>query len=232
MRRQASLDDDERASLNGSVEQIRDVPSRHTMIRAGQPVLHSSLLMDGFVCRYMDDRAGVRQLVAIHVPGDFVDLHGYPLPALDHDVATIGPSRVAMWSRDALTRITESRPHLTRMLWYATLLDAAMHRAWTFRIGRLSAEGRVAHLMCELYCRLTAVGLTRNGAFDLPLKQTDLAEACGLTNVHVNRVLRAIRERGIMTFQHGTVTIQDRHALRTLADFDPGYLYLEADLMA
>ena len=222
------LSADERAVLDNSCGQVRDVAARQIMVRAGQPVSSSTLLMNGFICRYMDDHSGMRQLVAIHVPGDFVDLHGFPLKRLEHDVASLTPVKVALWSHDALLRVTEEHPHLTRMLWYATLLDAAIHREWIFRLGRLSAEGRVAHLICELHARLTAVDLTRGGRFALPLKQVDLAEACGITNVHVNRVLRSLREQGLMEFRRGEVVVQDMARLRTMADFDPSYLYIGA----
>ncbi|MDP1026566.1 Crp/Fnr family transcriptional regulator [Sphingomonas sp. KR1UV-12] len=226
-RTQGRLGAEERAVLDDACEQVRELPARHILVRAGERVHTSTLLLDGFICRYMDDNAGARQLVAIHVPGDFVDLHGFPLQTLEHDVAAMGPVTIASWSHETLVRITEGRPHLTRMLWYATLLDAAIHREWIFRLGRLGAEGRLAHLICELYVRLEAVGLTRDGRFTLPLKQADLAEACGLTNVHINRVLRSIREQGIMTFRSGEVVVHDMARLRKLGEFEPSYLYID-----
>ncbi|MFS0770752.1 Crp/Fnr family transcriptional regulator [Sphingomonas sp. 1P08PE] len=223
------LKDEDRAVLDESCDQVRDLPGRHILVRAGEPVHTSTLLLEGFICRYMDDHAGARQLVAIHVPGDFVDLHGFPLKHLEHDVAAMGPVKIAGWSHETLVRVTGTRPHLTRMLWYATLLDAAIHREWIFRLGRLGAEGRLAHLICELHARLSAVGLVRDDRFALPLKQADLAEACGLTNVHVNRVLRSIREQDIMTIRGGEVTVHDLTRLRAIAQFDPSYLYLDAE---
>ncbi|GGB35763.1 hypothetical protein GCM10011380_26450 [Sphingomonas metalli] len=189
----------------------------------------STLLLEGTICRYIDDRNGARQLVALHVPGDFVDLHGYPLKRLEHDVMALGPVRVAVWQHETLHRLTGERPDLTRMLWYATLLDAAMHRMWIFRVGRLGAEGRIAHFVAELHARLQAVGLAGDGSFALPLKQIDLADACGLTNVHVNRVLRSLREQDIMTWRSGEVTIHDPVRLRRIGEFDPAYLYIDAD---
>ncbi len=227
-RAQGRLQPEEHAILDESCDQVRDIPARQILVRAHQPVHASTLLLEGFICRYMDDHAGARQLVAIHVPGDFVDLHGFPLKWLEHDVAALGPVRVANWSHDTLVRVTEAHPHLTRMLWYATLLDAAIHREWIFRLGRLTAEGRLAHLICELQVRLQAVGLASPDRFRLPLKQADLAEACGLTNVHVNRVLRSIREQGIMIFKGGEVFIHDMQRLRSLGDFDPAYLYIDS----
>jgi CRP-like cAMP-binding protein len=224
-RRRKDLPADDLAALEQSTDGVRQLPPRKIIVHANEPVGHSTLLLQGFMCRYMDDRAGHRQLVAIHVPGDFVDLHGYPMEKLDHDVATIGACRIATWSHATLDRLTAERPQLTRMLWFSTLLDAAMHREWIFRLGRLDAEGRIAHLMCELYTRLEMVGLAADDQFALPLKQADLAEASGLTGVHVNRVLRSLRERGLLLFRGGTVTILNAAGLRRIAEFDPAYLY-------
>ncbi len=224
-RRRSQLTADDIGSLEDAAQNVRTLPARTLMIRAGERVTVSTMLLEGFICRYMDDREGLRQLVAIHVPGDFVDLHGFPMEMLDHDVATLGPVKIASWPHAALARVMEGRPNLTRMLWFSTLLDAAMHREWIFRLGRLGAEGRVAHLMCELNTRLEMVGLAADGRFALPLKQADLAEACGLTGVHVNRVLRSLRERGLLLFRNGVVEILDRRPLAALGEFDPAYLF-------
>ncbi len=219
------LGDDEKRVIEESVAAVRTLPGRTQLVRAGERVEQSTLLLEGFICRYMDDREGQRQLVAVHVPGDFVDLHAFPMKRLDHDVATLGPVKVATFEHRTLTTITERFPHLTRMLWFSTLLDAAMHREWIFRLGRLGAEGRLAHLFSELHARLDMVGMARDGVFQLPMTQPDLAEACGITGVHVNRVLRVLRERGALTFKNGQVRILDRKALETIAEFEPDYLY-------
>ncbi len=219
------LSSDEKQVIEDSIAAVRTLPGRTQLVRAGERVEHSTLLLEGFICRYMDDREGQRQLVAVHVPGDFVDLHGFPMKYLDHDIATLGPVKVATFDHDTLTTITERFPHLTRMLWFSTLLDAAMHREWIFRLGRLGAEGRLAHLFCELNVRLEMVGLARDGMFALPMTQPDLAEACGITGVHVNRVLRSLRERGALTFKANEVRILDRKALATIGEFEPDYLY-------
>jgi CRP-like cAMP-binding protein len=224
-RRQQEIAPEDMAALEAAAEGERAYRSRSVIVRTGEPVTVSTLLLDGFMCRYMDDRAGHRQLVAIHVPGDFVDLHGFPMGHLDHDVATIGPVRVVCWKHNDLEAVLAHRPKLTRMLWFSTLLDAAMHREWIFRLGRLDAIGRIAHLLSELDARLAMVGLSVDGRYRLPLTQADLGEACGLTGVHVNRVLRALRERDLALFRGGEVSILDRAGLRAVAEFDPLYLY-------
>ena len=220
---------EQRRVVEASMTERREFPGRHLLVRQGEPVTTSMLLLDGYACRYMDDRDGYRQLVAIHVPGDFVDLHAFPMKRLDHDVASLGPVTVGIYDHKVLTQITQEHPRLTGFLWFSTLLDAAMHREWIFRLGRLGAEGRIAHFFCELNARLQMVGLADDGRFTLPLTQADLGEACGLTGVHVNRTLRMLRERGLMTFRGGEVVILDPRQLATIAEFEPAYLYGEND---
>lgn len=219
------MTDEEKAALERACSGVRSFPARHQLVRRGERVDVSMMLIDGYISRYMDDREGYRQLLSVHVPGDFVDLHGFPTKRLDHDVGTLGPTTVAMFEHKALLEILERHPGLTRFLWFATLIDAAMHREWIFRLGRLSAEGRIAHFFCELNCRLQMVGLGRVDGFDLPLTQPDLAEACGLTGVHVNRTLRALREQDVLLFRSGQVTILNPARLAQMGEFSPDYLY-------
>ncbi len=225
------LDWEERLSLENAISEIQTFKPRKTIVRKGDFLDHSTLLLQGFMCRYIDDRRGLRQLVAVHFPGDFVDLHGFPLKVLDHDVATLTEVSVAIVPHASLGEITRDRPPLTRKLWFATLIDAAIHRAWLFRLGRLDAVGRVAHFLCETNARLEAVGLSDGRQFDLPLTQADLGEICGLTNVHVNRVMRHLREQRLCRFRSSRVDILDAVRLAERGQFDPYYLYIDHDLM-
>ena len=188
--------------------------------------------MEGLVCRHVDGRNGTRQLVAIQIPGDFVDLHGYPLKSLDHDVGTLTPVRMAIIPHAALDGILQRYPALTRKLWFATLVDAAMHRQWMFRLGRMRAVQRVAHFLSEMSLRLLAIDAFDGVRFRLPLTQSDIAEVCGLTNVHVNRVMRELRELKLCTFRNGLAEIHDLAAFIELGEFDPGYLYYDEALLS
>jgi CRP-like cAMP-binding protein len=228
-RRGVSLDDAERQRLERAVIEVRDVGARHTIIRAGERLYTSTMLVEGIMCRYIDDRDGLRQLVAVHVPGDFVDLHAYPLRTLDHDLATLTAVRIALVPHNELDAINAELPELTRKLWFSTLLDAAIHRAWLFRLGRLDAVSRVAHFFCETNLRMMSAGLSDGTRFHFDITQLDLAEICGLTSVHVNRVLRQLREDRLCSFRSGIVEIHDMGRLIRQGQFDPAYLYMHGE---
>jgi CRP-like cAMP-binding protein len=226
-RRRRELSPEESDALEAAMGDVESVAPRKVIVRRGEPVHNATLLVSGYMCRYMDDREGYRQLVAIHVPGDFVDLHGYPLQRLDHDIATLSACQVSSVPHGRLTELTERYPHLGRMLWFATVLDGALHREWIFQLGRLDATERVAHLFSETYVRMAAIGRVQDQKFDWPLTQQDLGEACGLTAIHINRVLARLRKAGLLEVRDRRAHIPDPAKLAELGQFEPDYLYLE-----
>lgn len=216
----------ERAILDAAVSETRLLPMGHVAVRQGQLVNVSTLLVHGFMTRRVDAADGRRHLVAVHVPGDFVDLHAYALKSLDHEVAALTDVTVAIFPHEALERIQAEYVHLTRRLWFLTLLDAAIHRQWIYRLSSLNALERVAHFLCEMNARLLAIGASNGSRFELPMTQVDIGEVCSLTNVHVNRVLRQLREMGLCTARSAHVEIHDLKGLATAGQFNPHYLYL------
>jgi len=228
IRARDALSAEEEQAIRSALGEVRDVPAGQTVIRANEELTKSTLLLSGLMSRFKDLRNGQRQVTELHVPGDFADLHSFTLKRLEHDVVTLTPCRIVTVPHENLTRITEQYPHLTRIYWFSTNLDAAIHREWAVSLGRRTSIARVAHLFCELYVRLEIVGLTTGGgAYGLDLTQAELSECLGLTSVHVNRVLRELREQGVVEFRGGRVVIQDMAELRKIAEFDPSYLYLE-----
>jgi CRP-like cAMP-binding protein len=119
------------------------------------------------------------------------------------------------------------RPELAKLVWFSTLLDAAMHREWIFRLGRLNAMARVGHFFCEIEAKLRAVGLSDGASFELAMTQNDLGEACGITPVHMNRMLRMSKEGGLLQMRAGQVQLLDRPGLARLSEFDPSYLFID-----
>ena len=213
--------------LRGVIARTEEVRADKVVVRAGEELTVSILLLDGLMCRYRDLRSGERQIMELHVPGDFLDLHSFLLKRLDHNVMALVPSRIAIAPHPRLAAVTESHPHLTRMLWLTTLIDAAIHREWLVSLGRRSAIARIAHFFCEMQARLAVVELADDTGFPLAITQTDLAECVGLTAVHVNRTLRELREAGLAVFRGGRVDILDYPGLKRIAEFDPEYLQIE-----
>jgi CRP-like cAMP-binding protein len=227
LRARDDISDVEEAAIRSSVSQLKDVPADQTIIRIGEVQSHSTMLLEGIMCRYKDLRDGQRQITELHVAGDFVDLHSFTLKRLDHAIMALTPCRIGLVPHDKLTAITEQHPHLTRVYWFNTNLDAAIHREWEVSLGRRTALAKVASLLCELHVRLGIVGLTDGNDFALPLTQTDVAECLGLTQIHVNRTLRELRQSNLVEFRSGRVSISALKELTAVAEFDPAYLYLE-----
>ena len=216
LRLRDEVSDREAEVLRSAIGQIQKFPAAKTLVRTGETVTQSTLLADG-----------QRQIMEVHVAGDFVDLHGFLLKRLDHNVGALTAVTVAFVPHEALARITAEEPHLSRMLWLSTLMDASIQREQILSMGRRPALARIGHLLCELCMRLEVIGLAENRSFAFPLTQLDLADATGLTAIHVNRMLRQLRERKLLTFRGGRVEIHDWEGLQAVSDFDPTYLHLE-----
>lgn len=219
----------EEQAIRSVIGPARDVPARQTFIEAGTRLDHSTLILDGIAARHKDLRNGQRQITALHVPGDFADLHGFTLKRLDHALIALTACQVASVAHARIAALVEQFPRIGRLYWFSTNLDASMHREWVLSMGVRDALARIAHLFCELQVRLELVGLADASGYALGLSQIELAECCGLTSVHVNRSLRRLREMGAVTFRAGRVEITDPAALGAIAEFDPDYLYLDPD---
>lgn len=216
----------EEKALRELVSGTRRVPAHKTIIRQGEELSISLLLLEGWLGRTKDVLRGQRQILELHVPGDFADLHSFTLKTLDHDVVALTPATVGIVPHERLERLTEQHPHLARLYWLMTNIDAAIQRQSTLSLGRRSAEGRVAHLFCELFERLRVADLVEGDSCDFPLTQSQISESLGLTPVHTNRTLQSLRAKGVLTLEHRRLTILDRDQLDAIAEFDPGYLYI------
>ncbi|MBB4860077.1 CRP-like cAMP-binding protein [Novosphingobium chloroacetimidivorans] len=214
-------------ALGELISETRDYAADQIVVPAYVEQVHSTLLLEGFMCRYKDLADGRRQITQVHVPGDFVDLHSFTLKYLDQDVMTLTPVKVALFPHEGLRQVTERYPALARIYWFNTNLDAAIHREWELSLGRRKARARIAMLLSELQVRLGIVGLGDDAGFDFPLTQVEIGECTGLTNVHVNRTVRELREAGVAELRRGRADILDKAALWREAEFDPRYLYLQ-----
>ena len=227
LRKRTDISSEEERAIRNAVAETRRLPADEVVIRTGEELNSSLMLLDGWMARAKDLQSGERQMTELHIAGDFPDLHGFTLKRLDHDLLSLTECRVAVVPHDRLKELTERYPHLARVYWDATNVDAAIHREWALSLGQRSAISRMAHLFCEIYVRLDVVGRASADARELPLTQRELSECLGLTVVHANRTLQELRRRGLVELENRRLTILDRRGLEGVAEFDPAYLYLE-----
>jgi len=227
LRRRISISSEEERAIRDSIAETRRVPADQILIRSGQELNSSNLLLDGWMARTKDLPGGERQVTELHVAGDFADLHGFTLRRLDHDVVTLSECTIGVVPHERLREITERYPRLARFYWFSANVDAAITRELALSLGQRSAMSRMAHLFCELYMRLDAVGQARSDGYAFPLTQRELSECLGLTVVHVNRTIQELRRRGLVELENRQLTILDRRGLEGIAEFDPSYLYLD-----
>ncbi len=205
--------------------ETRSVQRGRDIISEGDKPDHVHVIMEGWAARYAVVEDGSRQITAFLLPGDFCDLHVTILGEMDHGIVALTPAKVAYVPHQLMQDLPLERPQLARALWWATLVDEAVLRSWIVNIGRRDAAQRIAHLFCELHARLKLVGLADDGAFSLPLTQDVLADALGLTPVHINRMLQRLRSEDLILLKGGELTILNIEGLRKLAGFDPNYLH-------
>jgi CRP-like cAMP-binding protein len=210
----------------------RNFAAREDLILDGDKPGPVFVVLDGWACRYKLLPEGTRQITSFLMPGDCCDLHASVLEQMEHSIATLTPARVALIPRQRMEELIFTRPEITRAFWWTQLVDEDTLRAWIVSMGRRDSNQRVAHLMCELYVRARNIGLTVGDSFELPLTQTVLGDALGLTPVHVNRVLRKLRLTGVMSLTGGTLVISNIAALAAVAGFDDNYLHRRIRRMA
>lgn len=224
LKRLEGVSDDDRDVLAALIGETRAVSAGRVLVEEGSCPQVSMLLLGGFVGRVSILTEGGRQISGLNVPGDFVDLHSLLLKKIDHSLVALTDAVIATISHVSLKLLCEARPRLMRALWGETVVDGAINREWLLALGRMSATERLAHLFCELYVRLEAVGLAADYRFDLRLTQSDAADMVGITPVHVNRSLKTLREQSLLEWRGGSAIIHDWSKLARLAQFDPTYL--------
>ncbi|MGE4058545.1 MAG: Crp/Fnr family transcriptional regulator [Sphingomonadales bacterium] len=209
-------------SFSGMVSLTRD----QDIVRDGDHPTQCSLLMDGYVYRYKILPDGKRQILAFHFRGEIFDTQSFLLDTMDHGVATLTPATIGVVTHAAMREITERFPRITRALWKETLAEAAIFRQWLVSVGRRPAYERLAHLICETYVRSRSVELGTRLSIPWPFTQIELGDALGLTPIHINRTLQALRNDGLIRLQGGVLDILDWPGLMQASEFDTCYLQL------
>ena len=225
--KRAPLNDAEQAALRNLPFRVRTCEAGIYLVREGAPTSECALILNGFAFRHKLTIEGDRQIVSLHMDGDFVDLPGALLKISDHNVQTLTRCEVAMIPASAIIKLIKDYPAIGQALWVDTLVDGSIHREWVTNIGRRQAKERLAHLFCEIGRRLEVVGLAEPGGYELPMTQEQLADATGLTAVHVNRTIKLLESDGLIQRDRRYLRVPDWEALRTMAGFNEIYLHLD-----
>ena len=227
LRNQLSMDD--LRYIEGLIERVEQHNDGTRILERGRLTDHSTILVSGFIFRTIED-GDKRFITGVHVPGDFVDLHAFALKRLDHNIDAAGPVKIGYVSHAALRKVMEERPGVARAMWFATLLDAAIHRIWIQTLEQLDAPRRIAHRYSELNARLELIGRKANRTLRTPFTQFDMADMCGVSAIHANRAVGKLREMELAEIRRGDLYTSDWAALRRYAQFEPDYLYGDGTL--
>lgn len=226
------LDEGDQAAILSMPYRLQVIRRRTYLVRDGDTPGNVCLLISGFAYRHKVVGDGGRQILALHMRGDVVDLHNAVLKRADHSVQALTEVTVAYLPVEALRAVAFERPSVGLAMWVDTAVDGSIHREWTANLGRRDAKARVAHLLCEFGVRLVGAGLGDLCQYELPMTQEEIADAVGLTSVHVNRTLQSLAREGFITRSGRAISIVDWEALAGVGDFDPHYLHGHRELLA
>ena len=219
------LSDLKRLVLEDASLVVRDLEGGHDLVRKGVPQLHCPLLLEGFACSYKTLEGGRRQILALHLPNDLCNLPSLLLRHLNRSVGTLTPARVVFVPHATILDWMGHDPARTQALWRATLVEAAISQEWIANVGGRTAHQRTAHLLCEFLVRTRQAGLAHGLTCWMPLTRMELADALGLTGVHVSRTLQWLRDENLIDLRDGTLTVLNWSELTFVAGFDPAYLH-------
>jgi CRP-like cAMP-binding protein len=228
LERLGSLDQGDRDAIRALPFSMASAKAHEYLVREGDVPRQCCVLLTGFACRHKAASNGGRQIVSFHMAGDILDVQHLMLPRADHNVQTITTATYATVPSATLRQLTRDRPAVGEALWRDSLIDASIFREWVLNVGRRDAKMRVAHMLCEFATRREAAGLGSPEQFELPMTQEQIADATGLTPVHVNRMLAQLDREGVIRRDQRSVEISDWNRMRRIADFDPAYLHAAA----
>ena len=211
------------------VEAIR---TNQEIVREGDRPSRCFALLEGFAVTFKRTGDGKRQIMTFNIAGDIPDLQSLHVKRLDNTISSITPCKVGFIEHEALNDLCARFPRITNALWRETLTDAAIFKEWVLNVGRRDAHTGVAHLICEVVTRMRAAGLVEDDRCAFPITQNELADAVGISAVHINRTLQELRAAGLITLARGKLHIHDWDALKQTGDFVPDYLYLEYEKAA
>ena len=222
----AQLASDDRAAILDLSHTVRTLEPSTYLSRDGD--LHDlyAVLVSGLAYRQKMTGEGARQIVAIHIAGEALNLQSLFLDEADHSVQALTRSDVALISRSAIRAVMSARPLVAQAMMANMAVEASIAREWIMNVGRRDARARIAHFLCEFAIRLDAQGLVERKSYILPMTQEQIGDATGLTSVHVNRMLKSLGSAGLLKRKGRSVEMPDWQALRDAGDFTSRYLHL------
>ena len=223
----AALDDGDREALLALPYRTATYQPHAYLAREGARSNYSCLLATGYCYRQKLTIDGARQILSVQIPGDFIDLESALLRVADHNIQALTVCEVALVPHDAIHRLIAAHPNVGEALWVDTLIDSSIFREWMANIGRRDGRTRMAHLLCEFARRLDVAGLSNGDGYQLPMTQEQLADATGMTTIHVNRILRAMDRDGLIERNRRFVGIPSWEALSAVAGFNDRYLHID-----
>lgn len=227
LRRSALTEEEQQAILALDCRTVHVRP-RTDIVSPGETLDHACLVAQGMVARFDQMRDGRRQIVALHIPGDMCDLHSVVAPTAAWGMAALTHSTVGHVPHKELRRLALKHPQVALAFWRDGTADSSILAKWVGNLGRQDARARVAHVLCELGTRMEAAGLAiRRTSFTLDITQEQLADAVGLTSVHVNRTMQTLRRMELISTSGRTVNVKDWNGLAEIAEFNPDYLLLD-----
>lgn len=228
LERLAKLDEADHRALSALSFSVRVARTGQYLVREREVATTCCILLTGYACRHKTTSDGGRQIVSFHIPGDILDLQHLLFSLADHNLQTITEATYAVVPAAELRSVVKARPAIAEALWRDSLIDASVFREWVLNVGRRDAKARIAHMLCEFAARREIAGLGSPERFELPMTQEQIADATGLTPVHVNRTLAVLAAEGLIARDKRQVEIADWGKMRKAADFDPIYLHAAA----
>ncbi|MFC0204028.1 Crp/Fnr family transcriptional regulator [Novosphingobium soli] len=208
-------------------KRVRTVPARRDIVREGDRPHFVNVVLEGWAQRSKQLADGRRQILSFLLPGELCDPNIFILKRLDHTLSTVTTVRLGEVPKQELRELVQARPAIAEALWWTELVAGAIQREWTTSIGQRTAYERIAHLFCELFVRSRTAGLTDANTCEFPLTQSDIADATGMTQVHVNRTIQEMRRDGLIDLRSRQMTVHDLDRLMAVALFNTNYLHLD-----
>lgn len=221
----ADFSESDVCALNSVTAHPKTYGARQDLIREGDPPGPVLVVLDGWAFRYKVLPSGTRQIMAFLMPGDACDLHIGMLAEMDHSIQTATKASVVKISRTAMDEMMASHPRIAAAMYISQLVDEGTLRAWIVSLGRRSSIERVAHLILELFLRAVRIGLSDGTSMELPLPQAILADALGMSPVHINRIFQDLRRSGAIELSRGVLRITNPDVLTHVSGFDANYLH-------